>query len=110
MTDHEQEGLRAAIESLLGCRATFQSASVCRVSDNEEHTREVATFALNGHSSALLAYAWTDVRGQRLKHRVVLHSGGVTSAMDALTGFLLFHRETPPDQETAEPVDTWRGS
>ena len=97
VTDSEQEGLRAAIESLHGCKASFQSADLCRVSDNAEHTREVATFALAGHASAPLAYAWTDVRGQQRKHRVVLHSGGVTSAMEALTGFLLFHRETPPD-------------
>lgn len=101
MTDYEQEGLRAAIESLHSCKANFQSADICQVSDNPEHTREVATFSLSGHPSAPLAYAWTDVGGQKLKHRVVLHSGGVTSAIEALTGFLLFHRDTPPDTETA---------
>lgn len=91
MTDHEREGLRAAVESLHGCKARFRDSEICTVSDSPEHKREVATFILDGHATAPLAYAWFDVRANQVKHRVVLHSGGVTSAGDALKGFLLFH-------------------
>jgi hypothetical protein len=91
MTDQEREGLRAAIESLHNCRASFSVSEIHQArGEGPEFTREVATFTLNGHPTAPLAYAWSDVRGHRTHHRVVLHSGGITSASEALTGFLLF--------------------
>lgn len=98
MTDHEQESLRAAIESLHGCRASFRSAEVCKAfGEDPSATREVATFALDGHPSAPLAYAWLDLTDRKTHHRVVLHSGGVTSAQNALQGFRLFYSgESPP--------------
>ena len=97
MTDTERDGLRAAVEGLHNCTATFSGAEVCNAGvDEPEFAREVATFALSGHPTAPLAYAWSDVREQRTQYRVVLHSGGVTSASDALRGFFLFHRDTPP--------------
>ena len=92
MTDHEQESLRVAIESLHGCRASFRSAEVCKeFGEDPSATREVATFVLDGHSSARLAYAWFDLTDRKTHHRVVLHTGGITSARHALKGFRLFH-------------------
>ena len=91
MTDPEREGLRAAIESLHSCKASFFGSGIYQAGgDGPDFTREVATFALQGHPTAPLAYAWSDVREHLTHHRVVLHSGGVTSAGDALKGFLLF--------------------
>jgi len=91
MTDPEREGLRAAIESLHGCKASFAlSETYTAWGEGPDFTREVATFALNGHPTAPLAYAWSDVREHLTHRRVVLHSGGVTSAGDAFKGFLLF--------------------
>jgi hypothetical protein len=91
MTEPEREGLRAAIESLHSCKASFsRSETYSAGGEGPEFTREVATFALNGHPTAPLAYAWSDVREHLTHRRVVLHSGGVTSAGEALKGFLLF--------------------
>lgn len=81
-----------AVESLHGCRASFRSAEVCKAfGEDPSATREVATFALDGHLSAPLAYAWIDMADRKTHHRVVLHSGGITSAQHALQGFRLFH-------------------
>ena len=97
MTDDEREGLRSAIESLHGCKASFSNSGVDKAwGAGPDFTREVATFALNGHGTAPAAYAWSDVRGRRILHRVVLHTGGIRSAGEALTGFLLFAWEDPP--------------
>ena len=91
MTDPEREGLRAAIESLHGCKASFSQSDICQAGgEGPDFTREVATFALTGHPSAPIAYAWSDVHEHRTHHRIVLHSGGITSAGEALKGFLLF--------------------
>ena len=99
MTDPEREGLRAAIESLHGCKASFSGSDTYQaMGEGPNLTREVATFTLNGHPSAPLAYAWSDVHEHRTHHRIVLHSGGVTSAGEALKGFLLFAWDAPAGQ------------
>lgn len=80
-----------AVESLHGCRASFQGAEVCKpFGEDPDTVREVATFALHGHVSAPLAYAWIDVADRKTHHRIVLHAGGITSALGALKGFRLF--------------------
>jgi len=100
MTDQERESLRAAVESLHGCKANFKSADTCQAPGKDPTAaREVATFALDGHPTAPLAYAWFDWTERRRHHRVVLHSGGITSAQVALLGFRLFHTgDTEPDR------------
>jgi hypothetical protein len=91
MTEHERESLRAAVETLHGCKASFQGEEVCRAGGKGfEHVREVATFALTGHPTAPLAYAWIDAGDGRIHLRVVLSRAGVVSPTSALTGFLLF--------------------
>ena len=97
MTDPEREGLRAAVESLHSCKASFSGSETYQTSgDGADFTREVATFSLNGHPTAPMAYAWSDVHEHRTHHRVVLHSGGITSAGEALKGFLLFAWDEAP--------------
>ena len=97
MTDREREGLRAAIESLHGCKAIFRGSGVCAASGSSDHTREIATFASEAHTTAPLASSWSDVRADQIRHRVVLHTGGITSAVAAVRGFFLFHQDDDAD-------------
>jgi hypothetical protein len=51
----------------------------------------VATFDLSGHPTSRFSYAWTDhdSNDAKVHHRVVLHSGPVRSARDAVSAFFL---------------------
>jgi hypothetical protein len=92
LDEAERTALRAAIELLHGCAAAFRSAETVSVEIQGRRVwrRRVATFDLTGHPTARVCYAWTDHdANSRVHHRVVLHSGPVRSARDAVSAFFL---------------------
>lgn len=93
MHDAERAALKASVELLHNCRASFLHDEVVHVtSGSVTIRREVAVFELRGDPApAPLAYAWTDPStGDRLvHHQVVLHQGVVKSAQLAVAGFFL---------------------
>lgn len=93
MDEAERTALCAAIELLHSCEARFRSAEsiVVEIQGRSVWRRLVATFDLAGHPTAKLSYAWTDrdSHDAKVHHRVVLHSGPVRSARDAVSAFFL---------------------
>jgi hypothetical protein len=93
MLEAERSALQAAIELLHGCRASFRAVEVVSVTIEGRRAwrRSVATFELQSHPDATICYAWVDANpaGQRYHHRVVLQTGPVRSAHDAVKAFLL---------------------
>ena len=90
MHEPEREALRAAIELLHKCSATFHSSeSVSPWPESFTIRRDVATYTLSGHPTATIAYAWTEESNQAVHHRVVLRGGFARSAELAVRGFFL---------------------
>ena len=100
MQDQEREALRAAIELLHQCTATFDSVeSVSPWPESFVLRRDVATYTLQGHPTATVAYAWTEQVNEAVHHRVVLRGGFARSPELAVRGFFLV-REAPTDPES----------
>ena len=93
MEEAQRSALRAAIELLHSCAAVFRSVETVSVELHGRRIwrRQVAVFDLHGHPTAHRSYAWTDQDADDAKvhHRVVLHSGPVRSARDAVSAFFL---------------------
>jgi hypothetical protein len=90
MHEPEREALRAAIELLHSCTATFEgSESVSPWPESFTIRRDVATYTLIGHPTATIAYAWTEEINQAVHHRVVLRGGFARSPELAVRGFFL---------------------
>jgi hypothetical protein len=96
MNEPEREALRAAIELLHQCSATFHShESVSPWPESFTIRRDVATFTLSGHPTATVAYAWTEENNHAVHHRVVLRGGFARSPELAVRGFFLVQEPEP---------------
>ena len=93
MKKGESEVLRAAVEFLHRCKASFRNAEVVHVTaiGSRPIARRVATFDLNGHPNAAVCYGWVDPshRQQTVHLRAVLESVSVHSPQEAVRWLLL---------------------
>ncbi len=80
--------LKEAVENLSGAGATFREMVSVHEEDEGQTVWEgdIAVFDLKGHSSASIAYAWSDpgTGSDRRCFYVVLHKGPVKSPEDAV--------------------------
>ena len=112
MHDAERTALKAAVELLHACEATFVHSDIVRVtSGSVTIQRDVAVFALTGPGTpAPLAYAWIDSNSSdrdRARHQVVLHSGVVKSPEHAVAGFYLAHASATDTAIRSEGVNPY---
>ena len=93
MKKGEREVLRAAVEFLHRCKATFRNVEVVKVAalGSPAKARRVATFAITGHPTASICYSWVDPssRQQTVHLRAVLESVSVHSAEEAVRWLML---------------------
>jgi hypothetical protein len=83
MTEAEMAELKAAVERVHRCPATYRTFE--RVRDRQ-HQFEVAVFDILGHPRALVCYAWlARVAGSaRPRPFTVLREGPIHSSLDAV--------------------------
>jgi hypothetical protein len=83
MTPAEIDELKAAVERIHRCPATFRVTE--RVRDQQRQV-EVALFDILGHPRALLCYAWAESAGGSGPRRVitVLREGPIHTSVDAV--------------------------
>ncbi len=96
------DSLRAAVEKMHKCRATFRR--VVRVHEayggETVWEGEVSVFDLEGHPTATICYAWANpIEGSdRQRFYAILHAGPVESAADAVRAAIAeeYHRGENP--------------
>jgi hypothetical protein len=83
MTEDEIAELKAAVERVHRCPATYRTHERVR---EQQRMFEVAVFDILGHPRALLCYAWMASVDGTEKRRlvVVLREGPVHSSLDAV--------------------------
>jgi hypothetical protein len=86
--------LTSAIQKAYGCESLWIRTSQITQAHEGELAWEgsVETFALSGHPTALLCYAWSRVAGSELEHVIILHGLAVSSPSDAVRSYMTDHR------------------
>jgi|SRR5688572_2062241 len=89
----QQQALKAAVEFLHNCKATFREAEMVHVTaiGSRPIIRDVATFDITGHPTASVCYSWVDpsIRQQTVHLRAVLEGVSVHSPQEAVRWLLL---------------------
>ena len=93
MTEVEADELRQAVEQMHGCRASLREVTpvIERFKGQKAWDGTVHVFALTGHPTATVCYAWSSpIDGsERRRFYAVLHSPPVASPLDAVRAAII---------------------
>lgn len=98
MSDQLTTVLKRSVEAQHGATATFREVALVRerFGDQAVWEGQVHVFDLEGHPTAIRAYAWSSPVEGSTKRRffAVLHLGGIRSPQDAVRAAIVAERRT----------------